>query len=123
MNKLIDPLFKIADVLAWVLVTASILSVLLMPFTEPDYYALRGLETQWGTIGIKAFCSLLVAIGFYLYIKRKIVSFFFISLAFVGSAFVTASLSVIWMLACVLALFSLPWVLSFIAYKRGYIET
>lgn len=123
MNKLIDPLFKIADVLAWVFIMASILSVLLMPFAEPEYYALRGLDTPWSIVGAKVLCSLLVAVGFYLYVKRKAASFVFISMAFVGSAFATASLSVIWMLCCVLSLFSVPWILSFIEYKRGDRET
>jgi hypothetical protein len=123
MNKLIILIFRITDVLAWVLVVASVLSVLVMPFSEPEHYALKGMETPWDIIGVKAICNLLLAVGFYLYVKRKVIAFIFISLAFVGAAVVTNSLFSIWAMLGVLALFGLPWVLSAMDYKRGNHDT
>ena len=118
MNKLTTLIFRITDLLAWVLIVASVLSVLVMPFSESEYYALKGVDTPWSIVCFKAVCNLLLAAGFYLYIKRKVIAFLLISLAFVSAAAVTASLFSIWVLLGILALFGIPWVLSAIFAKE-----
>lgn len=123
MSRIIKRTFWLCDFIAWIIVGLILIALISSPFTAQLIAEVEARPVNWYVFSIEAFLNAMLLLGFWLYIRRSIVSFVFISISFIGMSVFTQSFTSIIVLVPVLGLFGLPWYFGLREMERVADET
>ncbi len=105
-------LFRITDVLAWLLFAGSMLSAVTAPFILPEHLPLKGEDPTFLRISSEVFVYASSALGFFLLARRKLAGFIFLVISIIVFAIIKPQIYQLFSLLGILVIFGLPWVLG-----------